>query len=253
MNDMNQLKEAIKAVQCYDDIVAICNKVDIPALTTTIARKLLRALRKYRPEADQDKTGLVRIAYLGNITFEPLPDYVEVIAACRGLSTSAYIGGYDQYVQELINDHSGLSEFAADVIFINLSLRELAPDVVNNFSDLNVEQINAAREIILEKATGTVRLALDRQQAMVLISNFPSPAHYHLGIADQKQAYGEGEFYADLNQEMKKRSGMSPVCKFLIWSSWLHHTVKKMPLKKSFIIWQKYPGKRVFTCLLQIS
>jgi FkbH-like protein len=147
----------------------------------------------------------VRIAYLGNITFEPLPDYVEVIAACRGLSTSAYIGGYDQYVQELINDHSGLSEFAADVIFINLSLRELAPDVVNNFSDLNVEQINAAREIILEKATGTVRLALDRQQAMVLISNFPSPAHYHLGIADQKQAYGEGEFYADLNQEMKKR------------------------------------------------
>jgi hypothetical protein len=57
MNDMNQLKEAIKAVQCYDDIVAICNKVDIPALTTTIARKLLRALRKYRPEADQDKTG----------------------------------------------------------------------------------------------------------------------------------------------------------------------------------------------------
>ena len=165
MNDMNQLKQTIKAAQSYDDVVAICNRVDIPALTTTIARKLLRVLRKYKPEADQKNTGSVRIAYLGNITFEPLPDYVEVIAACRGLSTSAYIGGYDQYVQELINDHSGLAEFAVDVIFVNLALRELAPEAVNNFSNLSIDQVNAAREMILEKAAGTVRLALDRQQA----------------------------------------------------------------------------------------
>lgn len=204
MNDINQLKVAIKAVQCYDDVVTICNTIDISILTTTNARKLLRALRKYRTETDQDKAELVRIAYLGNITFEPLPDYVEIIAACRDLSVSAYIGGYDQYTQELISDHSGLSEFTADVIFINLTLRELAPEIVNDFSNLNADQINAAREMILEKVAGTVRLAQDRQQAMVLISNFPSPCHYHLGIADQKQVYGEGDFYADLNLEMKK-------------------------------------------------
>jgi len=134
-----------------------------------------------------------------------LPFYVEIIAAFRGLSVSAYIGGYDQYTQELISDHSGLNEFGADVIFINLALRELAPEIVNDFSNLNADQINAAREMILEKVAGTVRLAQDRQQAMVLISNFPSPCHFHLGIAYQKQVYGEGDFYSYLNLEMKKR------------------------------------------------
>jgi FkbH-like protein len=210
MNDASQIKEAIKTAQSYDDVLAICNTVDVPSLTTEIARKLLRVLRRYKSEVDnpgpnKKNTGSVRIAYLGNITFEPLPDYVEIIAACRGLSAGAYIGGYDQYIQELINDHSGLSEFAADVIFINLVLRELAPEVVNNFSNLNADQVNAAREMILEKAASTVRLALDRHQAMVLVSNFPAPNHFHLGIADQKQAYSESEFYADLNLEMKKR------------------------------------------------
>ena len=210
MNDMNELKEAIKAAQSYDDVIIICNTVDVPALTTTMARKLLRVLRKYRVdepklEAEQNSTGSVRIAYLGNITFEPLPDYVEIIAACRGLTTSAYIGGYDQYVQELIDDHSALNAFAADIVFINLSLRELAPELVSNFSYLSLDQINATKEMILAKTVNTVSLALETQQATVLISNFPCPAHFHLGIADQKQEVGESAFYADLNLEMKKR------------------------------------------------
>jgi FkbH-like protein len=204
MNDIDQIKKAIKAVQCYDDVIEICKAVDVSSLTTALARKLHRALRKYKVEADRNNTGSTRIAYLGNVTFEPLPDYVEVVAACRGMTTNSYIGGYDQHMQELINDHSGLSEFGADVIFINLSLRELAPEIVNNFSDLSVEQINDVLEMILHKVADAVGFALDKHQATVLISNFPSPCHFHFGIADQKREYGEGEFYSNLNLEIKK-------------------------------------------------
>jgi FkbH-like protein len=167
-------------------------------------RKLLRAVRKYNdtPEAGHGWKRL-HIAYLGNVTFDPLPDYVEVAAACRGISTRAYIAGYGQYMQELIADSAALNEFAADFIFINLDLRELAPDIATGFTSLDKQQLQDSRERILSTVRECIRLALAKQQANVIMANFPAPASYQYGIADQKQAYGEGEFYTELNAELR--------------------------------------------------
>jgi len=203
MKDQAKIKAAIKTVQSYEGVMALCKAVDVTSLNSTVARKLLRAVRKHA--IDQTNATPVRIAYLGNITFEPLPDYVEIIAACRSMATCAFIGDYVQYVQALIDERSTLTAFAPEIIFLHLTLRELAPAVVNRFSSLSSENVAAAKEMILDKVISTVNLALSNSQANVIVSNFPSPSHFHLGIADQKQACSESDFYAELNQALKEK------------------------------------------------
>lgn len=205
MKDKEQIKAAIKSVDNYEDAVALCRSIDVLSLDTMVARKLLRTMRKFRAEEETGGKDVVRIAYLGNITFEPMPDYVEIVAACRGLETSTYIGGYDQYMQELINDSSALSAFSPQVIFINLTLRELVPEIVNRYSSLSADEIEAAKQQILDKAVSTVQLALERYQATVIVSNFPVPGNFQLGIADQKHICPESVFYSELNVEISRR------------------------------------------------
>ena len=203
MKTDQQIKDAVKAAQNYDDVMQVCRNIEISSLTTSSARKVLRALRKYKPDKkDINILSPLKIAYLGNITFEPLPDYVEIIAACRSINTEPYIGGYDQYVQDLINDASVLNDFNADIIFINLSLRVLAPQVYSGFTAMDAAEIDAEKKLILDKVVQVVNLALSRQQGNVVVSNFPSPVSYQFGIADQKQNPGESEFYSNLNSEL---------------------------------------------------
>jgi len=205
MNDIEKIKESLKSASCLDDVRAVCKSIDIDTLKISVARRVLRSLRQFRDDgSDREMTRRVRIAYLGNMTFEPLPEYVELLGLKRDISVSGYVGGYAQYMQELISETSGLAAFEPDFIFINLLLRELAPDAVNGFSGLSAEQLHQHRESVLNTVSECVRLALSKHGATVVVSNFPSPHHYHYGIADQKQDYGEDEFYAELNLGLKR-------------------------------------------------
>ena len=204
MDEKIRISEALQAAQSRADVMNLCSSVEITGLSAALMRKLLRALRSYNETTDTvHERKPLHIAYLGNVTFDPLPDYVEVAAACHGISTRTYVAGYGQYMQELIGDGAALNEFAADFIFINLDMRELAPDIATGFTSLGKEQLLDSRDRILSTVRECIRLALGRQQATVIVANFPAPASFQYGIADQKQSCGEGEFYSELNTELK--------------------------------------------------
>jgi predicted enzyme involved in methoxymalonyl-ACP biosynthesis len=49
-----------------------------------------------------DKDKAIKIAYLGNYTIEPLPAYVNSLSALENIAVKEYIGGYNQYFQEIL-------------------------------------------------------------------------------------------------------------------------------------------------------
>ncbi len=201
--DKASVKERLKSVGSYDELIAFCRSLDAASLGGADARKILRALRKYSAD-DASTTGLtpLKVAFLGNITFEPLPDYLQLAGACQGLSVSSYVGGYDQVMQELMDAQSGLRQFAPDMIFLHYSLRALAEDVVWGFSTLDDAQLESARQHILQTVSQAVQFALSNTEANILLSNFSAPSYWQYGVADQKQAASEAEFYYGLNQAL---------------------------------------------------
>ena len=88
--------EVVKSAARAEDIMAALTNTDVRGLTGREVTVVSRQIEKLRQGAD------LRIAYLGSHTIEPLPQYVSVAAAARGLLVAAHLGDFNQYYQEIL-------------------------------------------------------------------------------------------------------------------------------------------------------
>ena len=196
--------EVVKHAARAEDVMAALTNTDVRGLTGREVTVVSRQIEKLRQGAD------LRIAYLGSHTIEPLPQYVSVAAAARGLLVAGHVGDFNQYYQEILGDASELKGFDPQLIFLTLSLRELAPQVYYGFSKLNEEEKRAVRESIVGHVVDWVNEAIKATNASLLIANFAVPAARQAGIADLHQAGGETAFYLRLNLELLERLASNP-------------------------------------------
>jgi FkbH-like protein len=152
----------------------------------------------------------VRVAYLSNFTLDLLPRYVDVHCAREGLSASAYVGRYDQYVQEVLDEGSALPRFQPDLVFLALSPRLLHRERIAGFAALPTADRHELRQEIVAHLESWAEAALARLPATLLIANFPAPPHLAAGVADLNAEYGEAEFYLDLNLDLLRRFKGNP-------------------------------------------
>jgi len=195
--------EVVKRAARAEDVLAALTNTDVRALTGREVTIISRQLEKLRQGAD------LRIAYLGSHTIEPLPQYVSVAAAARGLLVASHVGDFNQYYQEILGA-SEVKAFDPQLIFLALSLRELAPQVYYDFGNLSLEDKRAAHEAIVGHVVDWVDQAIKASNASLLIANFVVPAARQAGIADLHQADGETAFYQRLNLELLERLAANP-------------------------------------------
>ncbi len=152
----------------------------------------------------------IRIAYLGNHTIEPLPDYVSACNLCAGIADAAFVAPYNQYYQMVLNPASELVAFGPQLIILSLSLRELAPQLVTEFAGLAPDALEAERARIVQHIVDWVEATKKTTQAHILVCNFALPTQWQSGIADQKSALSEQAFYLRLNLELLERLRAEP-------------------------------------------
>jgi FkbH-like protein len=196
--------EVVKRAARAEDIMAALTNTDVRGLTGREVTVVSRQIEKLRQGAD------LRIAYLGSHTIEPLPQYVSVAAAARGVLVAGHVGDFNQYYQEILGEASELKAFDPQLIFLALSLRELAPQVYDDFAGLSAEQKRAAHETILGHVVDWVNQAIKATNASLLIASFVMPAARQAGIADLHQADGETAFYLRLNLDLLERLAGNP-------------------------------------------
>jgi FkbH-like protein len=183
-------------------------ELDLEKLSAHDYSILARALQARA--AMPDMKGDVKVAYLSNFTIDLLPRYVEVHLAREGLAAKGYIGGFDQYVQEVLDENSGLVRFQPDLVFLALSLRLLRPGPWAAFPSLGPgERRDLALEVV-SHLESWASAALERLPATLVIANFPASTHPGAGIADLKAEYGEAEFFLELNLELLRRFKGNP-------------------------------------------
>lgn len=181
--------------------------IDFSSLTGRDYRQLHRQLRANEgPKAE-------RIAYLGNVTLDPLQPFVTVEAARRGHLSSSFVGGFGQHVQDLASP--ALKAFAPTMIVLVLAFRQMRPDDGARFTQLSTERRAALCEELLDEIEATLSQGLANTDATILISNFPPPTFAALGIADASIEWGEAEFFARLNLGLIERMRPHPRAQIL--------------------------------------
>ncbi|MEO6195463.1 MAG: HAD-IIIC family phosphatase [Thermoanaerobaculia bacterium] len=173
--------------------------LDLEKLTSNDVSLLSRTLQA-RPEAPD-----VRLGYLANFTLDPLPRWVDLHFAREGWRAAHYVGGFGQYVQEVLGENTGLAAFSPDLVLLALSLRQLRPEAWAAFAALSAAERRDLKEDVASHVESWALAALERTPATLLVANFPVPAQPAFGVADLNTEYGETEFFLDLNLDLLRR------------------------------------------------
>lgn len=181
----------------FSDLRARLRLVDMSKLDSAAYRAINRELKAIKQGPQ------LRVAYLGNMTLDLLPPYVNANCARVGWLASTHMGHFGQYFQQLHAPE--FQGFDADIVLLVLSLRLLRPDAHANIGSLSESQRRALVDDVLAEVDAWIDQATATSKATLLVANFPIPTSPALGIADAKQAYGEIECYLELNLALQRR------------------------------------------------
>jgi len=191
-------RQAAREAESFSAIVQTLGNVDIASLSARDVDLVARAVARF-PSSES-----VRIAFLGNHTVEPLPRYVTVAAAARGLGTTSQVGRYNQFMQDVLDLDAETVRFDPQLLFLSLSLRTLAPRVFFEFLALSTEEKKRERERILDLFRDWIGAAKTTTKATLLIANPVRPIYLQAGLADNDLESSEAGFYRDLDADLQQ-------------------------------------------------
>jgi FkbH-like protein len=178
-------------------ILEHARQVDPLTLSSADVRRVSRAVRRAAGAAD------ARVAFAGNIVFEPLTEFLEAHLACEGITGASYIAPFGQGLHELLNACSALHQFDPNFLLLHFELHALLPELLLRGTDTSRE-LQAAVQAVQNAIEPVVHTALKTTSAVILLTNFSGPDCYERGLADSRSEFSEQDFFAQINSSLAK-------------------------------------------------
>jgi FkbH-like protein len=154
----------------------------------------------------------LRVALLRSYTAEPMEPILKLRLLLEGFCPSIWIGGYNQYVQEILDAGSELHQFRPNLVLLMIRLEEVLPDFIDEFStrpSSEWEQRIASKVQELGSLAERIEKAFPAQ---VVVQNMTLPHGGYLGINDPQRPDGQGYLVQRFNQglaaEFARRKGV---------------------------------------------
>ena len=163
----------------------------------SLYKKISKDVEKIKSEKN------IKIAILSSFTFKGIEEILFVKCCKLGAIPKFFIGNYNQYHQEILDEKRGLYKFDADIITLFIDIRsflgeqyflpyQLSDDERKQWIDEKLSEIQSLIDKIKENSS-----------AKIILHNFEVPLHSPLGIAESKQKFGFIESIEFLNSELK--------------------------------------------------
>ena len=159
-------------------------------------RKKAHALGIPRRGAVLDRT---RLAMVGGYSFYPFRDLLEHLAEGAGSPCELWVGDYDNYISEIMDETSGLYQFAPQVVLI------VPPEHRCRYPG----KLTDPREVQQAEAGRLVHSLLDlaakvheRARAEIILTNFMLPVRHDLGAFRARSLGSDWTFRKWVNLEL---------------------------------------------------
>ncbi|WP_246282084.1 HAD-IIIC family phosphatase [Nitrosopumilus ureiphilus] len=156
-----------------------------------------------------------RIAILSSFTLNGIEEIFKVKCAEKKINCVTYLGGYNQYNQEILNSESKLYQFNPDIAFLILDTRSLLGDLWYSPYSLDAKQRKEFIEKKFEEIKNLIQTFMSISKSKLIISNFPIPTKSNYGIFETKSKFGFQKMIATLNEYLQDFiSNLDPVYLF---------------------------------------
>lgn len=146
-----------------------------------------------------------KIALLSSFTIDPLAAYLDVDSRLIGLLPHVYVGPFNQYTQEIINDQSKYHTFNPNVTILAIELESLVDSMfLVNFPKMSLTEKQSEIDRVYELLTNLVNTLVQKTNSLILLANFIVPTFSPFGILDNKVDLGYRKFYALLNDKLEQ-------------------------------------------------
>jgi FkbH-like protein len=146
----------------------------------------------------------IRIALLSSFTVGGLRDALLFKCLKQGIAPLIYVGDYNQYNQEILDNASAFYQFKPDLAIIILDTRTIAGE---RYFQLDSESREDERKDWIKSKLSEITALVGKierdSNARILFHNFEVPVYSPLGIIDNKQNYSFRRSIEDLNSELR--------------------------------------------------
>lgn len=159
--------------------------------------------KKAKLHAAESVQPRLRLALIGGYNLYPLHELVEHLLAVRGIACERFLGEYDNFVSEVLDDSSPLYAFKPDIAFI------LPNGSRCRFSGSLLDAMESQREAAVGAAEHLLSLArtfIARSGAAVILANLALPAELGLGSFRSRTLGADWSFRKAVNLELGLRA-----------------------------------------------
>ncbi len=179
------LKAASGRAACFEDVLALA----------TLKKRAISRLGSPPVEVATP----LRVAILGGYSLYPLREIFEQFLFGAGYAAELWIGEYDNYVSEILDETSGIYSFQPEVIFVLPAQRRFF------YSGAITDQRTVIEEQIkndCQQLLSLMRRANQKTHADILLCNFILPAGHDLGAYRNKTLASPWNYVAQINIEL---------------------------------------------------
>lgn len=161
---------------------------------------LCNLLEKSTNKSGKDKMPSTRkIAIVGQGTFYPLNRFIKHYLYFNHISSSWFMGDYDNYVQEITDDKSSLYEFNPDVLVFFPAITRCK--YTGDLTDPLNKKEEAAKQHVQELVS-LIHTFKANSDAEIIVCNFALPGGFDIGSYRSTNAGTQWAFTKLVNQEL---------------------------------------------------
>ncbi|MHA2351641.1 MAG: hypothetical protein ACXABX_00805, partial [Candidatus Thorarchaeota archaeon] len=153
-----------------------------------------------------DEKDSLSLAVIGSSTLEPLAACLDIKSRMDGFQTHTFVGGFNTYRQEALDQKSPLYKTEPDVIILSVDAWSVLDQlfIATFVRASGKERIDLQKDLVNSVAS-VVEVLEKNTSAIILANNFIVPVFSPLGIVDNKQKTGLKQFIDGANTALAER------------------------------------------------
>jgi FkbH-like protein len=145
-----------------------------------------------------------RLAILRSFTLEPMLPLLRAAAFVNGIDLTVQLGDFNAYAQAILDQDSSLYKFAPDGVILAVRTADLAPDLWQEYADLDADGIRDSVKRVSNSFQVWIRAFRERSQAALILHNLEQPARPSAGVLDSQLDSGQSAAIQQINQELRR-------------------------------------------------